>query len=99
VVGYVFRNDETNDQDVGEPEPEWIAMSASCTHMGCIVAWDSADRKLHYPCHDGAFTRYGKVANQRKNYIRALPRMQVQVQNGQVWVQVPASRASGGSAQ
>lgn len=93
VVGYVFHNDEINDRDDGEPEPEWIAMSAACTHMGCIVAWNSTDRKLHCPCHEGAFTRYGKVADQSKKYIRALPRMQVQVQGGQVWVQVPTPRS------
>ncbi len=99
IVGYVFRNDEMNDQESGEPEPEWIAMSASCTHMGCIVAWNSSDRMLHCPCHDGAFTRYGKVADQSKNYIRSLPRMNVQVQDGQVWVQVPVPRASDNSGQ
>jgi Rieske Fe-S protein len=99
VVGYVFHNDESRNQTDGEPEPEWIAMSAACTHMGCIVAWNSTDRKLYCPCHNGAFTRYGKVADQSKSYIRALPRMQVQVQDGQVWVQVPTPRSGGESEQ
>jgi nitrite reductase/ring-hydroxylating ferredoxin subunit len=91
VIGYVFHNDEVPDAENGRPEPEWIAMSAACTHMGCIVAWNSQDRKLHCPCHAGAFTRYGAPANGSQNYIRALPRMQVQVQDGQVWVQVPTA--------
>ncbi|HEU5369877.1 MAG TPA: Rieske (2Fe-2S) protein [Ktedonobacterales bacterium] len=91
VVGYVFHNDEINDRDDGQPEPEWIAMSAACTHMGCIVAWNSQDRLLHCPCHAGAFTRYGAPAGGSQSYLRSLPRMQVQVRDGQVWVQVPTA--------
>jgi Rieske Fe-S protein len=91
LVGYIFHNDEVPDTDDGDPQPEWIAMSAACTHMGCIVAWNSQDRLLHCPCHAGAFTRYGAPAAGSQRYLRSLPRMQVQVRNGQVWVQVPAA--------
>ncbi len=91
VVGYLFHNDEVPDTDDGEPEPEWIAMSAACTHMGCIVAWNSQDRLLHCPCHSGAFTRYGAPAAGSQRYLRSLPRLQVQVREGQVWVQVPGA--------
>jgi nitrite reductase/ring-hydroxylating ferredoxin subunit len=91
VVGYVFHNDEVPDTQGGQPEPEWIAMSAACTHMGCIVAWNGQDRLLHCPCHEGAFTRYGAPAAGSQKYLRSLPRMQVQVQDGQVWVQVPTA--------
>lgn len=90
LAGYVFHNDKTDGDLDAEVEPEWIAMSAACTHMGCIVAWNSQDRLLHCPCHEGAFTPYGAPANTGKRYLRALPRMQVRVQDGQVWVQVPA---------
>ena len=91
VVGYVFHNDEASDSD---GEPEWIAMSAACTHMGCIVAWNSQDRKLHCPCHSGAFTRYGAPTDGSQKYLRSLPRIEVQVQDGVVWVQVPAPLAT-----
>jgi Rieske Fe-S protein len=91
VVGYVFHNDEVPDIENGQPEPEWIAMSAACTHMGCIVAWNSQDRQLHCPCHTGAFTRYGAPAAGSWNYLRSLPRMQIQIHDGQVWVQVPTA--------
>ncbi len=91
LVGYVFHNDEVPDTEDGQPQPEWIAMSAACTHMGCIVAWNSQDRKLHCPCHEGTFTRYGTPASGSQKYLRSLPRMQVQVRDGQVWVQVPAA--------
>jgi Rieske Fe-S protein len=90
LIGYVFHNDEIPDPD---GEPEWIGMSAACTHMGCIVAWNSQDRKLHCPCHSGAFTRYGAPTDGGQRYLRSLPRIQVQVQDGKVWVQVPAPLA------
>ncbi len=91
LVGYVFHNDEAVNAQDGQPEPEWIAMSAACTHMGCIVAWNSQDRKLHCPCHGGAFTRYGAPTDGSQRYLRSLPRMRVQVRDGRVWVQVPAA--------
>ncbi len=69
-------------------------MSAACTHMGCIVAWNSQDRKLHCPCHAGTFTRYGAPTDGSGNYLRSLPRMNVQVQDGQVWVEVPTPPSS-----
>lgn len=110
VTGYVFHNDEADsdaDGDAGgdvdgdadkAKEPEWIAMSAACTHMGCIVAWNSQDRLLHCPCHDGAFTRYGAPSNSGKRYLRSLPRMEVQIRDGQVYVQVPAALPSDASS-
>ena len=97
LIGYVFHNDEAPDIEDGQSEPEWIAMSAACTHMGCIVAWNSQDRKLHCPCHAGAFTRYGTPAVGSQNYLRSLPRMPVQVREGQVWVQVPLPLADASS--
>ncbi len=94
LAGYVFHNDTTDSDPAAQAEPEWIAMSAACTHMGCIVAWNSKDSLLHCPCHDGAFTRYGAPADTGKRYLRSLPRMQVQIKDGQVWVQVPAALPS-----
>ncbi len=31
------------------------AFSAICTHLGCIVEWDSQRQFIHCPCHDGRF--------------------------------------------
>ncbi|NOZ27486.1 MAG: Rieske 2Fe-2S domain-containing protein [Chloroflexi bacterium] len=31
------------------------AFSAICTHLGCIVVWDSTRRVIVCPCHDGLF--------------------------------------------
>ncbi len=90
IVGYVIRDDG----DDGDPDKgKIIAMSAACTHMGCIVQWQDSDRKFHCPCHGGLFTEYGKVdvAASPIRYLRALPRLNTKVENGNVYVEVPVS--------
>lgn len=36
------------------------AFSPICTHLGCIVKWDPAARKIVCPCHAGEFDAEGK---------------------------------------
>lgn len=40
---------------------EFIALSAVCTHLGCIVKWVEADQELLCPCHGGRFSTEGVV--------------------------------------
>ena len=42
-------------------EDEVIAISASCTHLGCIVTWDEEQNIFKCPCHDGRFDGEGRV--------------------------------------
>ena len=39
------------------------AFSAICTHLGCLVRWDSATNKFLCPCHAAAFDADGGVVS------------------------------------
>ncbi|MBI4395217.1 MAG: Rieske 2Fe-2S domain-containing protein [Candidatus Omnitrophica bacterium] len=42
---------------------EFKAFSAVCTHLGCIVFWDSAKQLIACPCHAGFFDLSGRVVS------------------------------------
>jgi menaquinol-cytochrome c reductase iron-sulfur subunit len=37
------------------------ALSATCTHLGCQVRWDTPGKKFVCPCHGGAYDASGRV--------------------------------------
>lgn len=61
------------------------AVSGVCTHLGCKLQPDDANRKLNCPCHQTAFAWTGKVLYYRlKSAPANLPRIPSRVNDGQV---------------
>ena len=44
-----------------DPSGEIVALSAICTHMGCVVDWNGVDRTWDCPCHGSRFDQGGNV--------------------------------------
>ena len=42
-------------------ESEVAALNATCTHLGCLVAWDMQAQVFKCPCHGGIYDRTGAV--------------------------------------
>jgi len=96
-VYYVRLNDDDDDDDKNKDAPHdpVIAVLAACTHMGCIVNWDSKNQQFQCPCHSGLFDEYGQPAKDSPmRYLKPLPRLKTKIENGNVYVEIPAKPSS-----
>ncbi|HEY0755044.1 MAG TPA: Rieske 2Fe-2S domain-containing protein [Ktedonobacteraceae bacterium] len=95
LTGYVLRSEEDFIDPAGKDLPikkgEIIAMSAACTHKGCIVEWSDLSRQFLCPCHGGIFNGIGGIDNNKSSlYLKRLPLLEVQVAaDGQINVRMP----------
>ncbi len=46
---------------VSDAEGNYHALSAVCTHLGCIVKWQAGKKEFLCPCHGGRYDITGKV--------------------------------------
>jgi glycine/D-amino acid oxidase-like deaminating enzyme/nitrite reductase/ring-hydroxylating ferredoxin subunit len=46
-----------------DPQGELHEMSAACTHLGCVVRWNSTEHTWDCKCHGSRFDARGKVLN------------------------------------
>ena len=44
-------------------ESEVAAIDSTCTHLGCLVAWDREAQRFRCPCHGGMYDRTGAVTD------------------------------------
>lgn len=66
---------------------ELLALSGVCTHMGCLLRWQAAERHFLCPCHGAIFSATGEFQPRRPGTVQPpLPRLQVRVEADQVYV-------------
>ena len=65
---------------------EFLAFSAICTHLGCVVDWNSEKKEILCPCHAGVFDLQGKVVSGPPP--RPLPSYAIRVTNGKVFLKL-----------
>jgi len=58
-----------------DDEGELHTLSARCTHLGCIVDWNPADRAWECPCHGSRFAGDGTLV--QGPATTGLPRLEV----------------------
>jgi cytochrome b6-f complex iron-sulfur subunit len=61
------------------------ALSAVCTHMGCILNYSKFRDRFECPCHGATFEKDGHPTNY-SSPLSSLPALQVRVEKGQVEV-------------
>jgi glycine/D-amino acid oxidase-like deaminating enzyme/nitrite reductase/ring-hydroxylating ferredoxin subunit len=59
--GKIIERDGTKVAAYRDPHGTVTVRSATCTHMGCIIAWNPAERTWDCPCHGSRFTPRGDV--------------------------------------
>jgi quinol---cytochrome c reductase iron-sulfur subunit, bacillus type len=62
------------------------ALSSTCTHLGCRVAWDAEAALLKCPCHGGTFDRHGVVKSGPPP--APLAALATRIEGGQVMVEL-----------
>jgi len=85
LVGYLLR----------DSAGRFSAVSATCTHMGCLLTWQDSGRRLLCPCHGAAYDAEGTVVSGVARH--PLPHIMVRVVGGeaQVWTVTAAAHGSG----
>ena len=65
-------------------EDKLVALSAICTHAGCICEWQADKKQVFCPCHGGVFDLEGNVVAGPPP--RPLAKYRISVQDGKITV-------------
>jgi Rieske Fe-S protein len=61
--GAVIRRGLTNVAVYRDAKGNLHELSAVCSHLGCIVHWNTPEKTWDCPCHGSRFDKLGKVVN------------------------------------
>jgi cytochrome b6-f complex iron-sulfur subunit len=82
--GQVFPFQDTKVLVIHAAADKWVALSAICTHAGCIVDWEGDKHIVRCPCHGGVYDLDGNVVSGPPP--RPLATYGISVQNGKIMV-------------
>jgi cytochrome b6-f complex iron-sulfur subunit len=66
-----------------------VALSATCTHLGCMTRFEPTEGRIFCPCHGSSFDLEGKVTGGPAP--KPLPRLMVSLESGALTVDTRAS--------
>ena len=64
----------------------FIALSRTCTHLGCAISWDEEEQKFICPCHGSTFDRAGVVLTAPA--MRPLDYFPVRIEDGIIRIEI-----------
>ncbi len=67
---------------IRDREGELHALTAVCTHLGCLVKWNEDAERIECPCHDATFALDGTVLGGPAP--KPLPKVPVGVKEGMI---------------
>ena len=83
-TGWIVNETELTFYVLTEDGREYIAMSNTCTHLGCRVRWIEDQQQFFCPCHNARFNKEGEVLAGPPP--RPLDRYTVKVEDDQLFV-------------
>ena len=94
IIGNVedFANNSVNPDRINKiflirtEDGAFLALSLTCSHLGCSVLWDTAKGQFLCPCHSSAFDEVGNVINSPAP--RPLDYYRVIIESGKVKIDI-----------
>lgn len=83
-TGWILNVTELSVYVLTEDGREYVAMSNTCTHLGCRVRWIAEQDLFFCPCHNAAFDKEGLVLNGPPP--RPLDRYEIMVEDDQLYI-------------
>jgi Rieske Fe-S protein len=83
-TGWILNVSEISVYVLTDDGREYVAMSNTCTHLGCRVRWIADQEQFFCPCHTAAFDKDGQVVSGPPP--RPLDRYEVKIDDDQLYI-------------
>ena len=69
---------------------DFIALSSTCPHLGCRVAWEPQNDRFFCPCHNGVFNPRGQpVSGPPAQSNQSLSEYPLRIEKGLLFIEAP----------